>query len=73
MGLEEKVKAREAWITNARAEAKEVWRKQNRELARKRTEALERQRRDALAAHADPHLASGEIGTGQRTGNRYES
>jgi hypothetical protein len=55
------VKTREAWLANAKAEAKEVWRKQNRELALKRTEALARQEKVALAARTDSHLASGEM------------
>jgi hypothetical protein len=51
------VKGREAWITGAKADSREVWRKQNRELAAKRTAALEREKRDRLAGQAGPQKA----------------
>ena len=55
----EKVKAKEWWLADAKAKAREIWREQNRALARKRTEALERLQLDA--ARAEPHVASGEM------------
>ena len=56
--MEEKVKTREAWLTDAKEKAREVWRMRNREMARKRTDVLEREEQDALAARADPRVAS---------------
>lgn len=56
------MKTREAWLADAKAKAKEVWREQNRALARKRTEALERQKQDALGEA--PHPAGDNTGPG---------
>jgi hypothetical protein len=54
----ENVKAKEWWLADAKAKAREIWREQNRALARRRTEALERLQPGAV--HTDQHVASGE-------------